>query len=208
MTGQGVATVKAAFASLGPDASTVTEGLLEIVPQVVDTYGLGNAALAADWYDDLRAAAAPGGRFTAEPVLRDRSAQIEAFVRWGVSPLFGAHPDPAAALERVTSNAQKEIARPYRDTITTSSRRDPASPGWRRVASGGCNFCQMLAGRGAVYRSDTARFASHKNCHCSAEPVFRGQVVASQASTLQYVASQKRRSPQDQARLRAYLAAM
>ena len=41
------------------------------------------------------------------------------------------------------------------------------------VASGGCRFCSMLAGRGEVYRADTARFASHPNCHCTAAPVMK-----------------------------------
>ena len=60
-----------------------------------------------------------------------------------------------------------------RDTIRNTAVADPRTEGWRRVTSGGCDFCRMLAGRGAVYREDTADFASHDHCACSAEPVYR-----------------------------------
>jgi len=62
----------------------------------------------------------------------------------------------------------------------------------------------MLSGRGAVYKQGTARFAAHSNCHCSAEPVFEGE-AGPEASVLQYVASQRKRSDADRAALRDYL---
>lgn len=61
-----------------------------------------------------------------------------------------------------------------RDTIRQTVARDSRSEGWRRVTSGAsCEFCRMLAGRGAVYKEATAHFASHDHCGCSAEPVYR-----------------------------------
>ena len=65
----------------------------------------------------------------------------------------------------------------------------------------------MLAGRGAVYKADTARFASHTNCHCTAAPVFNGQ-DGEEASALQYVASKRRQTERDRERVRTYLAQM
>jgi hypothetical protein len=102
---------------------------------------------------------------------------------------------------------QLETARPYRETITTNRRRDPQAAGWRRVAEGGCKFCRMLAGRGEVYKADTARFASHPNCHCTAQPVFKGE-PAPEADVIQYVASKRRTTEADRARVREYLAGM
>ena len=64
----------------------------------------------------------------------------------------------------------------------------------------------MLADRGAVYRSDSARFASHTHCHCTAEPVFRSNDTGESVSVVQYVASKRRPSAKDRARVRAYLA--
>lgn len=62
-----------------------------------------------------------------------------------------------------------------RDTILATTAADSQAVGWERVASGNaCAFCQMLAGRGAVYTEDSGDFASHDGCNCSAEPVYRG----------------------------------
>ena len=101
---------------------------------------------------------------------------------------------------------QLETARPYRDTITTNRQRDPEAAGWRRVASGGCSFCRRLASRGAVYRHDTTRFASHTICHCIAPPVFKGGDPGEEASVVQYVASKRNPTARDRERVRAYLA--
>lgn len=61
-----------------------------------------------------------------------------------------------------------------RDTIRQSLAVDPRAIGWQRVTSGrSCEFCAMLAGRGAVYKADTADFQSHDHCSCTAEPVYR-----------------------------------
>ena len=65
----------------------------------------------------------------------------------------------------------------------------------------------MLAGRGAVFRQDTARFAAHEHCSCTAQPVFDGQ-GGQEATALQYMASKRRRSESDRQRLRDYLASM
>ena len=60
-----------------------------------------------------------------------------------------------------------------RETVLETVRREPRA-GWQRVTSGrSCDFCQMLAGRGAVYSEDSSSFQSHDSCGCSAEPVFR-----------------------------------
>jgi hypothetical protein len=60
-----------------------------------------------------------------------------------------------------------------RETITHTVRSDADATGWQRVTSGKpCDFCSMLAGRGAVYSDDTVHFDSHDGCACSAEPVW------------------------------------
>ena len=64
----------------------------------------------------------------------------------------------------------------------------------------------MLASRGAVYHEESAHFASHTHCHCTAQPVFKGSRVGPEASVMQYVASKRRPTARDRARVRAYLA--
>lgn len=178
--------------------------LLEGVPALIAYFSDGSSALAADLYDEERERAAARGRFTAEPVIVDRSEKIARAVVWAAAPLLDAVGDPGARLAKVIS---LETARPYRDTITTNQRRDPEAVGWRRIArGGGCRLCRMLADRGAVYRHETARFASHTHCRCGASPVFKGE-DAPEASVMQYVASKRRTTERDRARLREYLAA-
>jgi hypothetical protein len=93
-----------------------------------------------------------------------------------------------------------------RDTIRETAVSDPQTAGWQRVTSGGCDFCEMLAGRGDVYTEASADFASHDHCACSAEPVYGGEPRAVRAFT----PSQRRRSDAtraaDNARARAFIA--
>jgi hypothetical protein len=60
-----------------------------------------------------------------------------------------------------------------RSTVVESVRTDPRAAGWRRVlGGGGCDFCVMLAGRGAVYGEESADFEAHDKCGCTTEPVY------------------------------------
>lgn len=60
-----------------------------------------------------------------------------------------------------------------RGTIQKTLAADEHASGWRRlVSSRGCDFCGMLAGRGAVYSAATADFSSHDHCACMAEPAY------------------------------------
>jgi len=205
VSSDGVVDVEALVASLSGSADSMRSDLLDAVPATVDYYTLGSSALAADYYDDERERAGARKRFTSEPVIADRAEKIGRMVAWASEPLFAPEPDKAETLLRLVPQVQKEIARPFRDTITTNSRRDPSAVGWRRIASGtGCKFCRMLADKGAIFKESTARFAAHGSCHCSAAPVFNGQ-DGPEADVMQYVASQRRRSEKDRTRLREYL---
>jgi hypothetical protein len=76
--------------------------------------------------------------------------------------------------ERSSAAAMRWSLNGGRETITNTVRADPRAPGWQRVASAtACEFCSMLAGRGAVYGEDTADFQAHDGCSCAAEPVYR-----------------------------------
>jgi hypothetical protein len=177
--------------------------LLEAAPAVVAHYSLGSSALAADFYDDEREREAAPKLYIAEPVIVDRTEKIRRAVAWASDPLFTD--DPGSAAGRLAEVVQLETARPYRDTILTNRKRDPSAVGWRRVTSGGCKLCRMLADRGAVYSDTTARFAAHSSCKCTAQPVFSSSDYGEEASAMQYLASRKRRTAEQQARLREYL---
>lgn len=77
------------------------------------------------------------------------------------------------ALGRTQGAVTRHVMNGGRETILQTLNADPAGQRWQRVTSGrSCDFCQMLAGRGAVYRPDTADFQAHDNCSCTAQPVF------------------------------------
>lgn len=177
--------------------------LLEAVPSLVSYYSDGSSALAADFYELQRDEARVTSRFAARPVVLDRAEKIRRGVLWAADPLEVG--DVATSAARLAEVVQMETARPFRDTITSNRRRDPEAVGWRRVTAGGCKFCRMLAERGAVYRSATARFASHPSCNCAAEPVFSTNDTGEEASVLQYVASRRSRTPAQRDALRSYL---
>ena len=177
--------------------------LLDATPEIIAYYSDGSAALAADFYDDQREIAAPPKLFVAEPVVSGRTKKIFNATAWATAPLLDD--DHALAASRLADVIQLESSRPFRDTILANRRRDPSAVGWRRVTSGGCKMCLMLAARGAVYTDQTARFAAHPHCKCTAQPVFSTDDFGEEASVMQYMASRRRRTPAQQARLRNYL---
>lgn len=150
-------------------ASEIAEALYDVLPALIDTYGIAASAIAADWYDDARAAKGVGGRFSA----------IAADI-----PNPGAQPLVAWALERSTSDEgfrglieggmQRRIANFSRKSLMESSVADPRSKGWMRVGIGECEFCRMLISRGAVYTEATVRFGAHDSCRCQCAPVWGG----------------------------------
>lgn len=157
--------------SLATNALTTKSALLDLVPAVGDQFALASGSLAADWYDDLRDEKGVRGRFVAEPADLVGMKRYEALVGWAIGPLFGDS-DPDAALSNLDGGMQRIVANAYRDTVTTSSVRDPRARGWARDGRGECSFCQMLIDRGAVYTEATADFESHDRCHCIAVPTF------------------------------------
>jgi hypothetical protein len=85
--------------------------------------------------------------------------------------------DLAAAMERAAASSaaagMRHALAGGRDTIDETVKADPKAIGWARVTSGkACEFCSMLADRGAVYGDDTAHFDAHDGCSCTAEPAY------------------------------------
>lgn len=178
--------------------------MLELAPAVIGAYSEGSAALAADYYEERRQSVV-GGSFQAAVVVPDRTVRIRRGVAWASEPWVDETPDVSVD-QRFAEIVGYEVVRPFWDTMLTNRRADPAAVGWRRIASGGCGFCQLLADRGAVYTEATVRFAAHPNCRCVAEPVFQGEPVGERASALQYVASKRRRTEAEKAEIRRWVA--
>lgn len=186
----------------GESTAAMLTALLIAVPGIAEIYGDMAAALAADFYESAREIADAPGRFVAIPAALPEASRFESLVRWGMEPIFGAEPRPAAALSQVEGGLQRIVANVARETVVDNSHRDAKAAGWQRITRGdGCLFCKMLAGKGAIYRSGS-RFASHEDCKCVAAPAFDS---GKHASPVQYEASKKRRSEADRDRLRQYM---
>lgn len=184
----------------GP-ADVVRDHLMDTLPDLANLYAPAAAALGADWYDEARAASPDAqGRFTAITVDPPETGLTDVLARWGTGPLFQAEPDMAAAQSLVAGGLQKITGDAHRGTIITSIARDPYALGWIRQTTGAsCDFCVMLAGRGAVYSAETANFSSHNDCDCVALPKF-GDPGNDAVKVLPYVPSQNYTDPAKRAR--------
>lgn len=155
------------------DAAEAQEGLADILPAIIDMYGSGAEALAAEWYERAREQVGARGSFAAMIPDHPNSGAVE-LSRWGVGPLYQQKPDWNAARQLVAGGLQRRIWDANRRVIMHSSIIDPQSRGWQRLAGGGsCGFCRMLESRGGVYNSESVQFGSHDNCNCVATPAWK-----------------------------------
>lgn len=181
------------------DAAEAQTALHDILPALIDTYGLAASALAAEWYDELRDKVGVPGRFTALTAeINDTGAH--ALVGWAGSKAT----DLSTMQELVLGGMQRRIANFSRQTVMGSSIADPQSRGWQRVGAGECTngFCDMLIARGAVYSEASADFAAHDHCKCSAVPAFDGEP----RPVKPFTPSVRQATDADRARVRDYLA--
>lgn len=146
--------------------------LLQYVPLLVQRYGDMAATVSADWYDEMRVKASVGGRFAAIRADVVGADAVAKEVRYAAGALFTD--TPTGTLETLKGATARYVLQAGRDTIVESTKRDPKSSGWYRVSGGGCDFCNMLADRGAVYSQRSVDFASHDHCRCSAAPSWSG----------------------------------
>lgn len=157
----------------------------------------GFAATAALGANYLVASALAGG-FQIDPVMAVMDlTQLATSLRVTGPVAFKTHMrstgSPDASLRvmetRLGGAAQRLALAGERETVMKAIQTVDVIVGYRRVtAAGACKFCEMLAGRGAVYtkasatavvgRAGQARGARklgepyHDSCRCSVEPVF------------------------------------
>jgi hypothetical protein len=156
------------------DPEAARDVLLRLVPALSDTYGSLSAAVAADWYDDLRRDRSVAGVFSAAPAETVAAGRVEGAVRRIAGHLWTDTPEDA--LPALSGRLGKYVMQPGRDTIVGAVQVDPSSPRWQRFPGrpSPCEFCAMLAGRGPVYLSaETADGTDyHDHCGCTAAPVW------------------------------------
>lgn len=138
-----------------------------------------SAALAANYYRAARYTAGITGdapiQLPEAPPLEQIDASLGFVGRFMPTKqaALGRKNIAGTALVAVTGSATRLALNGGRDTLTQTIQADSHGRGWRRVTSGKpCSFCSMLADRGGVYGAESADFAAHDHCSCSAAPIF------------------------------------
>lgn len=164
-------TLEAFFHSLDlSKPELVRDALLEFLPILTDQYGSVAASMAADWYDELRAASGASGRFRALAAPSVPAEAVETKVRYLAGHLWT--PDPAGMLGGLLVAADKYVKQPGRATMAANAKREGVR--WARVPTGKktCSFCLIIASRDAVFLSKkSAKYDSsgekyHGECDC------------------------------------------
>lgn len=184
------------------DLKTIAPALFDIIPPLLDRWGLAASAAAADWYDELRNTQNIAGRFTA-PVEPLGDLGANALAGWAAQPLTLPEPDLLTAQYRANGGVQKRIVNAANKTVTGAAERDPHARGYmRHTRPGACKFCVMVASRGGVYTKTSVTFACHEHCYCQAVPAWGGRPKP----VGPYKPSDKPSTPQDRARVRKWIA--
>lgn len=181
------------------DVATASEGLFDVMPALVGDYGDTAATATVEWYDEHRDDLNISGRFVARLPSRVNLG-ADALAGWGAAL---AQKNFDTALPLISGGLVKRIMTASRDTMIENVDADPQARGWQRQARpGSCAFCQMTAGRGAVYRSSSSgAFAAHDSCGCVCVPAFGGRPVP----VTPYTPSSRNITDADRARARAWI---
>lgn len=141
-----------------PNPIKFRDALLTAYPELMRPFMSAASEVAAQWYSELRAATPAKSAYRATTVPLPPDEQLDATVRYAVTPLFTPTPQPfigSQILSLLTGASQRYIANQGRDTIVTNSYADPVRTGWARIPQPGCcAFCGLMASRGATYRSE------------------------------------------------------
>lgn len=143
-----------------------------------------SAAAAGRYYVDFRRLERVDGQaFVALPALPPTAVVTGALRGAGLAGVLNARRRGEAVeaahrngFVKLASSATSLVLGGGRETLLGAIDADKAAKGWQRVTdSNPCAFCRMIAGRGAIFKSeDSADFQAHGHCGCSAEPLFEG----------------------------------
>ena len=152
------------------DVAAARDAAIELMQLYCGGYTDYAAVIAAQFYDGLAermAGAAPHA-------VADSSYDPEA-VAGGVRAIMQdvVEGKPREAWERdMLDRADKEVRNAADSCVALNADRDGVR--WARVPTGAvsCEFCIMLASRGAVYHEPELAAAGHANCDCRVVPDF------------------------------------
>jgi hypothetical protein len=130
--------------------------LVQAFPDVVDPYNQAAGQLAANWFEESLPASAYIAKVADPPPLE----RLVSSAKWALGG------DGTVALDRMKGTLQRAVFDGARDTTLLNVEATRSK--WARYASANaCEFCKLLATRGADYRSEkTAATKVHDHCSC------------------------------------------
>lgn len=120
------------------------ERITSVFVEVADRLHHTAADTAADWYDE----SAPDLDYTAIPAPSPEPEQLERSADWAL----GADGDEA--LGRMSGTLQRTVSNGARHTTELNANFEPGARWVREAAEDACEFCRLMAIRGAVFRTE------------------------------------------------------
>lgn len=153
------------------DIAAARNEIIAIMDTLLAPYTDNVAAVAATFYDGLRAYFGIDDGFIAESEsMREPAATAGAVRAFMQTQVDG---EPFGVLENLlTERVDYECKRAANECIAYNAKNDPKRPKWARVPTGAetCMWCIMLASRGFAYLSEEAASHTHANCDCRVIP--------------------------------------
>lgn len=118
--------------------------IVEAFPELVAQYATMSAELATLWYDE----AAPSLSYAAVPAALPTLEQYAESAKWALGSNGGA-----LAFEKLSGVLQRGVWNTARDTTVLNARSERGARYARHASANACEFCRMVATRGAVYTS-------------------------------------------------------
>ena len=134
----------------GQDVEFLRDALQAEVPGVVDPYLAAAGDITADWYE----AQAPDLNYVARPAASVDEGQLQATARWAAGTVLTR--TPVSPLDLLAGSMQRALFNESRETIVENSEVEPGARWARHASANACEFCRMVATRGAVYASESA----------------------------------------------------
>lgn len=176
------------------DVEYLREQLQAEVPEIVDPYLAAAGDITADWYESQ----APQLVYAARPAALVDEDQLRTTARWAAGAVLSK--SAVSPLELLTGSMQRALFNESRETVLENAETEPGARWARHASANACEFCRMVATRGAVYTSEAAagrvggRGSTgkrgqgirsrgnqavgdkyHDHCHCIVVPVRPGQ---------------------------------
>lgn len=136
--------------------------ILASFPEIATGYAGMAGDLAADWYIE----SAPDLDYTPTTAAPPDVSALTKSAQWAL----GADGDEA--LIRMSGTMQRFVFNGARDTTLINVKSETGAKWARYASANACEFCRLMAIRGAVYLSqESGSFEAHDKCHCVAVEV-------------------------------------